>query len=79
MASNPDGLHLYILFVHFLVVLGVVDLDQEHVYLDVLSNNPCRSTASGPVKLTPTSYSKRADELVKLVKTGNIKPDYFSS
>jgi hypothetical protein len=34
-----------------LVVLSVVDLDQEHVYLHVLSVHPCRSTASGSVKV----------------------------
>jgi hypothetical protein len=47
--SNPDGLRPCFPFVLLLVVLGVVDLDQECVYLHIVSIHPCRSTASGPV------------------------------
>jgi hypothetical protein len=46
-----------------LVVLGVVDLE-ERVYLHILSNYPCRSTASGPVKLTFSSLILTLMELI---------------
>jgi hypothetical protein len=49
--SNPDGLHPCFPYVLLLVVLGVVDLDQECVYLYILSIYLCRSAASGPVKI----------------------------
>jgi hypothetical protein len=55
--SNPDGLRPCFTSVLLLAVLGVVDLDQKCVYLYILSIYPCRSTASGPVKINTFSLS----------------------
>jgi hypothetical protein len=41
------------------VVLGVVDLDLELIHLHVLSDYPCRSTASGPVTFNSRSFGNR--------------------
>jgi hypothetical protein len=50
--SNPDGLCLYILFVLLISCIRCCRSRSGRVYLYILSNYLCRSTNSGPVKLT---------------------------